>query len=130
MTDDQEKKCHITIHTAASAAAAVGSGLAQLPGSDNIPLVAIQISMAIALGSIFNAQVSETAARGMVMTALASMTGPVIARTISQWFIGWIPVAGNLVNATTAAAITEAIGWILANEFDQQADQGQDRAEF
>jgi uncharacterized protein (DUF697 family) len=111
MTNDQLQKCHLTIHTASTAAAAVGAGLAQLPTSDNIPLVAIQISMAIALGSIFDLDLSETAARGMVMTTLASMTGPIIARTISQWIFGWVPGAGNAVNATTAAGITETIGW-------------------
>lgn len=130
MTNDQMTKCSIAIHTATAAAAGVGGGLAQLPGSDNVPLAAIQISMAIALGNIFEVQVSETAARGMIMTALASMTGPVIARTISQWVVGWIPGAGNIVNATTAAAITESIGWVLACEFDQQCEKGEDRGGF
>ena len=130
MTNDQSNQCHIVIHTAATAAAAVGAGLAQLPGSDNVPLAAIQISMATALGQIFDIQVSETVGRGLVMTALASMTGPVIARSISQWIFGWIPGAGNAVNATTAAAITETIGWILANEFDRLSDQQGDTADF
>ena len=130
MTNDQNNQCHIVIHTAATAAGAVGAGLAQLPGSDNVPLVAIQISMAIALGKIFNIQVSETAGRGMVMTALASMIGPIIARTIQQWIFGWIPGAGNAVNATTAAAITETIGWILANEFDALSNEGGDAVEL
>jgi len=122
MTSDQTNQCHIAIHTAATTAAAVGGGLAQLPGSDNIPLLAIQISMAIALGKIFGIQVSETVGRGMVMTAVASMTGPVVARTISQWIFGWIPAAENVVNATTAAGITEAIGWTLADEFDEYSN--------
>jgi uncharacterized protein (DUF697 family) len=130
MTDKQRNKCHIAIHTAATAAAAVGGGLAQLPGSDNVPLVAIQISMAVALGKIFDIEVSGTVGRGMVMTALATMTGPVIARTISQWVVGWIPGAGNAVNATTAAGITEAIGWILANEFDRLSNGGDDSDTF
>ena len=130
MTNDQSHQCHIAIHTAATTAAVIGGGLAQLPGSDNAPLVAIQISMAIALGKIFDIQISDTVGRGMVMTALASMTGPVVARTISQWIFGWVPGAGNAVNATTAAAITECIGWILANEFDCLSDPGEDRCEF
>jgi uncharacterized protein (DUF697 family) len=126
MTDDQATKCHCVIHGATAAAAAVGAGFAQLPGSDNVPLVAIQISMAIALGRIFDIEVSQTAGRGMVMTALASMTGPVVARTISQWIVGWIPWGGNAVNATTAAAITETIGWVLAHEFDNISNYGED----
>jgi uncharacterized protein (DUF697 family) len=123
MTNNQEKKCNIVIHTAATAAAGIGAGLAQLPGSDNVALGAVQISMAIALGNIFNLQISQAVARGMIFTVLASMTGPVAARTISQILIGWIPGIGNTVNAATAAGITEAIGWILAAEFDEQSQE-------
>jgi uncharacterized protein (DUF697 family) len=121
MTNDQKNKCHVAIHAAATAAAGIGAGLAQLPGSDNVALVAVQISMAIVLGNIFHIQISETAARGMTFTVIASMTGPIIARTITQVVVGWIPFVGNAVNATTAAGITEAIGWILVREFDEQA---------
>ena len=124
-TDDQYKKCHVVIHTAATAAAGIGAGLAQLPGSDNAALVAVQISMAVALGNIFKIQVSDTAARGLIMTALASMTGPIIARSITQIVVGWIPGAGNAINAATAAGITEAIGWILVKEFEKQSPEEQ-----
>jgi uncharacterized protein (DUF697 family) len=39
-----------------------------------------------------------------------------------QWIgrIGWIPVAGNIVNACTAASVTEALGWLLAEDFAKQ----------
>ena len=121
MTTEQTIKCNVAIHTGAAAAAAIGAGLAQLPGSDNIALIAVQITMAIALGKVFEIQISDTAGRGLVMTAVASMTGPIIARTITQIAIGWIPGVGNAVNAATAAGITEAVGWILANEFDKQS---------
>ena len=39
-------------------------------------------------------------------------------RGISQFLLGWIPVAGNILNATTAAGITEALGWAVAKDFD------------
>ena len=81
--------------------------------------------MAVALGKIFDVQVSETAGRGMVMTALASMIGPVVARVTTQIFVGWLPWIGNTVNATTAAAITEAVGWNLAYEFEKSAEQAE-----
>ena len=64
MTTDQTIKCNVAIHTGAAAAAAIGAGLAQLPGSDNIALIAVQITMAIALGKVFDIQVSDTAGRG------------------------------------------------------------------
>jgi len=85
MTNEQLIKANIAIHSGAAAAAAIGAGLAQLPGSDNPPIVAVQITMAIALGPIFDVQVSETGGRVMVMTALATMTGPVIARIVTKF---------------------------------------------
>ena len=36
MTDSEKTKCHAIIHSAATAAGAVGAGLAQLPMSDNL----------------------------------------------------------------------------------------------
>lgn len=120
MTNEQSIKANVAIHTAAAGAAAVGAGLAQLPTSDTVPIMAIQITMAIALGKIFDLEVSEGVARGLVMTALASMTGPTIARTISQIVVGWVPGVGNAVNSATAGAITEAVGWILVSELDKQ----------
>ena len=39
--------------------------------------------------------------------------------TASQVLVGWIPGIGNAINATTAAGITEAMGWLLAKEFDE-----------
>ena len=41
MTDEENSKCHKIIHTAAVAAGGVGAGLAQLPGSDAVPITAI-----------------------------------------------------------------------------------------
>ena len=31
--------------------------------------------------------------------------------------VGWIPGFGNAINATTAAGITETLGWTVANQF-------------
>ena len=120
LSTEQKIKCNAIIHSAASVAGMVGAGLSQLPMSDNVPLVAIQIGMAVSLGKVFGLELSESSGRGLVMTTLASMTGPVLARAVSQWTIGWIPWIGNTVNTTTAFAITEAIGWNLVNEFSSQ----------
>ena len=60
---------------------------------------------------------SEAAAEAVLASAAASMIG----RGISQILVGWIPGLGNAINASTAAGLTEAIGWILANDFDEQS---------
>ena len=114
MTSTEIGLCNGIIHSASAAAAAVGGGLAQGPGSDNILITPIQMTMAISLGKVFGINLDQSTAKAAVASAAAATIG----RAASQALIGWIPGIGNIINATTAAAITEAIGWIMANEFE------------
>lgn len=110
---DKMKKCNEVIHTASVACGAVGTGLAQLPASDNAVIVPIQIGMIIKLGTIFELNITESAAKSIIASAGATIAG----RTVSQILVGWIPVVGNAINTATAAGITEAIGWIAVRNF-------------
>ncbi len=113
MSDDQKKRCHGIIHSAALLAGSVGFAGAQLPTADNLIIVPIQIGMVISLGAVFEKRIDESAAK----SAIAAATATIVGRGISQWMVGWIPLWGNVVNATTAASITEGIGWVIANDF-------------
>lgn len=113
MTRAQKKKCHTIIHTASLSAGAVATGLAQLPGTDNAIITPIQITMTVALGAVFGKKLSKSSATSALATATASTAG----RAISQFLVGWVPGIGNAINATTAASITEVIGWAIANDF-------------
>ena len=106
MTDEERGKCHAIIHSASAAAAAIGAGLAQLPGSDNAAIIPIQVGMIISLGAVFGKKLTQSAARATLATATATMVG----RGVSQFLFGWIPIAGNIINASTAAGVTETIG--------------------
>ena len=119
MTDSQRAKCHGIIHTASAAAAAAGGGMAQLPGSDAIPITAAQITMIISLGAVFDMPVSKAAAKSI----LYGFVGAAGGRLVSQMLVGWIPGLGNAINATTAASITEGLGWKVADKFDREARQ-------
>lgn len=105
-------RIHGIIHGASTAAAGVGAGLAQLPCSDAIPLVAIQKGMILAIAREHCREISEAAALALVGTLAATIGG----RGASQILVGWIPGWGNVVNAATAASITEGLGW-LAHEY-------------
>ena len=119
MTKDQELRCAAIIHTASVAAAGVGGGLAQVPGGDNALLTPIQLTMTISLGAVFGITLTQTTA----LAAIGSAAAHTIGRTVSQFLVGWIPGFGNVINATTAAGLTESMGWALANEFDKQSNQ-------
>lgn len=108
-------KVKTIIHSAASAAATAGAGLAQLPGSDNAVITPIQISMIIAIAKAHGQELSAASA----LSTLTSVSAGVVGRTLSQALVGWIPGFGNVINASTAFAITEAIGW-GANEIFEE----------
>lgn len=120
MTEKQNRECHYYIHAASTAAAAVGADRAQIPGSDSGPLATIQTAMIISIGRVFGVNLTDSAAKAVLTTKLSSMVGKLVARTVTQWIVRWFPRAGNAVNATTAAAITEALGWAVAEDFDKR----------
>lgn len=118
MTSEQRAMSHAIIHTASASAGAVGAGLAQVPCSDNLVITPIQLAMTISLGQVFGIDLSESSAKA----ALASAAAGTIGRTAVQVFAGWIPLVGNAINAATAASLTEAIGWMLAEDFAKRAE--------
>ena len=114
---DRKGKITAVIHSASVAAAGVGGGLAQIPGSDMPVLCGIQTSMVIAIANLHGAKIGEAAAMDLVVTYAAGYGG----RAISQLLVGWIPGFGNAINAATAASITEAVGW-SANTYFKDGD--------
>jgi len=114
---DQKIKCNAIIHSASVSAGAAGTGLAQIPLADSAIITPIQIGMIVALGKIFDQEISKSAAKAI----LAGMAAAFAGRGISQVLVGWIPGVGNAVNAATAATITEAVGWMAVDNFSKDA---------
>ena len=121
ITSTQHGKCHAIIQSASASAGAVGAGFAQIPCSDNAIITPIQLSMTVALGRVFGIELSDSAAKA----SLASVAAATVGRAASQVLLGWIPFAGNIINACTAASLTETIGWLLAEDFAKQAAYAQ-----
>ena len=113
----QLMKCHAIIHSTSIAAGSVGAGLAQIPGSDNAVITPLQLAMTVALGRVFGVELTE----GAAIAATASLAVSAVGRTASQALVGWIPVTGNVINACTAASLTETMGWMIAEDFCKQA---------
>lgn len=116
ITPAHQAQCHTIIHAASASAAGVGGGLAQIPGSDCVPITAIQTVMTVSLGKVFGLELTDSMARA----AIATVATTIIGRALTQFLVGWIPIAGNIINAGTAASITEALGWALAEDFARE----------
>ncbi len=113
MTPLQQRKCRRIIHGSALIGGLVASGLAQIPASDNVILVPLEIMMVIGLGSVFHIRLRHSYRTSLVLTTAATMIG----RAVSEFLFGWIPVLGNVFDAITAIAIIEVLGWAVAREF-------------
>lgn len=123
MPKDLEKKCHIAIHSAASAAATAGA--VPIPMSDAIPITAAQIGMIVALGKAFKITLSQAAAKSIASVTVTQQAGRAIFANILKSIPGAGTVAGSVIGATTAATLTEALGWIVADDF-YRLSQGQE----
>lgn len=111
MTDEQRKACNIAIHTAAVASGA--AGVVPLPAVDAIPITAAQVTMVLALGKVFEQEVSESVAKGLISAAASTFVGRNLVKVI--------PIIGWGVSAAVAAGVTEAIGWTVAVDFAKNA---------
>lgn len=115
----KSQKIHAIIHTATVTAGGIGAGLAQLPGADMPALMALQTAMIIAIGHEHGCEISKANAKSILLTFPAGYGG----RALSQFLIGWIPGFGNAINASTAMAITETIGWTADAYFEKENAQ-------
>ena len=123
LPSELKDKCNMIIHGAAVACGGTSVASAQIPLADTAVITPIQIGMIVALGHIFDIEVTKTAARAIISGAGASLIG----RGISQVVFGWIPGLGNVLNATTSVALTEAIGWMAVDQFaSEYAAAGKD----
>ena len=91
MPKELEKKCHIAIHTATTAAAAAGA--IPIPMSDAIPITAAQIAMIISLGKIFDVVLSQSAAKSIASVTITQQAGRVLYANIFKT----MPVAGSVI---------------------------------
>lgn len=111
MKSEQFKKVSSIIHTAAVTSGA--AGVIPIPAADAVPITAIQITMVLALGKVFDQKITESAAKGFIGAAAATFVGRNLVKLIP--FFGWG------ISAAVAAGITEAIGWTIAVDLTKNA---------
>ena len=109
----KKEKCENIIHTAALAAAGVGA--IPIPISDAALITPIQVSMIVSMGMIMG--ISKETAKSIFLPVIAKTVGILTASSLSKL----IPGLGSAIQAGVAAALTEAVGWISLNYFEQCA---------
>lgn len=108
-----------TIHAASAAAAAVGTGLAGLPVADTLAIVQIQTAMVTAIGRLHGADPTYAEALQLALAVVASATGRGVddAHRLGGW-------GRRLARGTTAAALTQAVGWAAVRAFSDAGERG------
>ena len=66
MLEDRREKCHVIIHGAAVTTGGIGAGLAQIPLADSIPITAAQVAMIVAIAKVYDIDLAEGAAKGLL----------------------------------------------------------------
>ena len=117
MTISEKTQCENIIHTAALAAGA--TGISPIPGSDSVPLAAIQTTMILALSAVFKVTFTKECALNLAKQQMAEHIGKY---AVSQ-FIGIIPGLGSIVKGGVAVAITETLGWEVAYYFGRMNER-------
>ena len=110
-------KCHATIHLASLAAGAAGA--IPIPIADAIPISAAQITMIISLGNVFDLPLDKNTAEALAGVALAAKGGRFIVSNILKAIPGANITVGAIIGASTAVAITQALGWYVADNFNK-----------
>lgn len=101
---------HIMIHSWAVIHGATAFYLAQTPEGDTLALTAETVAFVVTLAHACGADWDTATASAAAAQAGASFTGLAIAEG-ARHYAKYIPVAGNVFNAATSIAITEAIGF-------------------
>lgn len=111
MPEYLKRKCHTVIHAAAGAAGAAGA--IPIPVADTVPITASQVAMIVALGKVFDVTLSQSVSKSIAGSMLARQVGQAAFRGVLKF----VPIAGNIAGATTAFALTETLGWMVADDF-------------
>lgn len=115
MPRDLKKRCHVAIHSAS--AVALAAGASPIPMSDAIPITAAQIGMVVAIGKIFGITLSQSAAKSIIGVGLTQQAGRAIFSNVLKAIPGAGTVIGGIIGASTAAVLTETLGWVIADDF-------------
>ncbi|MEY8444004.1 hypothetical protein AALA52_07100 [Lactococcus ileimucosae] len=120
ISSDKVQKVRTTIHGASLTAAGVGA--LPLPIADALILVPIQLRMLRKIYKIYGEKFNDKFVVNFIRVTLI----PYIGRSLSRL----IPGVGNVINASIAAAITEAIGWSAAVSLEKGIDITKDTEKF
>lgn len=92
------------ILAAGGSAAAIGAS--PIPGSDFVPLTALQVGLMLRLSTLYDKPISKDKAKELIIATVVGNIG----KTIFRQIVKIVPGAGMVVGASVAGAMTVAFG--------------------
>ncbi|MFP6084438.1 YcjF family protein [Helicobacter pylori] len=103
------EECKTIIHVASGAAGA--AGLIPIPFSDALAIAPIQAGMIYKMNDAFGMDLDKSVGTSLITGLLGVTAVAQVGRTLVNGFLKFIPVVGSVAGGTTAAVITEGIGF-------------------
>ncbi|RVZ28468.1 YcjF family protein [Helicobacter pylori] len=103
------EECKTIIHVASGVAGSVG--LIPIPFSDVLAIAPIQAGMIYKMNDAFGMDLDKSVGASLVAGLLSVTAVAQVGRTLVNGFLKFIPVVGSVAGSTTAAIITEGIGF-------------------
>jgi len=113
-----QQKVHDIIQAASNTCAGIDGDSEQMPKADSLAIVPIQTNMIIAIASEHGIEITQAAATDWLLEFSATVQSRQVPFS-RQALVGWLPGIDNNNNVSTAAALTEAIGWTANSHFEQ-----------
>jgi len=99
---------------AAAGVSAGGIGALPLPGSDMIPLTALQVGLVLKLAALYNKPMSKDTAKELIIVT----TTRTIGQTLYRQIVKLIPGAGSIAAGIVASSLTLALGYGVKHSFE------------
>ncbi|MDR0217201.1 MAG: hypothetical protein LBJ15_24785 [Comamonas sp.] len=118
MTNEQENKCHMIIH---SHAVAAGAGNAiPVPGLGIATDMVVMTTMTMSLCAVFGGSLTEEAAKALAIAAIKNTMLKAPIKTLTKELSKLIPGLGQIVAPAIGVVMLEAAGWVIAKDLESK----------
>lgn len=102
----------------AAAGSSTAIGASPIPGSDMVPLTAIQVGMMVKLATLYDKPLTKDRAKELT---IATLTGNV-GKTLFRQIVKLVPGAGMAAGASIAGGMTLALGYAIKYAYENDID--------
>lgn len=114
----KEKSATANRWIAAAGVTAGGIGALPLPGSDVVPLTALQVGLILKLSALYGKPMNRESAKDLIVIT----TTKTIGQTLYRQVVKFIPGAGSVAAGMIASSLTLALGYGVKYAYEQDSE--------